>query len=178
VAHSRKSDFGQWSIPFSVPRGSRYAGSPSGRVASSSLTRAASRSLVACFRRDSARRSYRSKARAISIRIAACLSGPSRFESRSLSSSSGICSLLAHFRAIRRATATFLFQFARVSYFGSARARETRSWRRDHTRRTCMLASARRRACSSISQGASARRFGAQVLQLPLPSPDRDGRAR
>ena len=63
---------------------------------------------------------------------------------------------LAHFRAIRRATTTFLFQFARVSYFGSARARETMSWRSDRTRRTSMCASARRRARSLISEGASA----------------------
>ena len=128
-------------------------------MASRSLTRAASRSLIACFRRDSARRSYRSNAgsaRATSLRIATSLSGPSSFESRSLSSSSGICSPRAHFRAIRRATATFLFQFARVSYFRSARAREMRSWRSDRTRRTSIFSSAKRRAGSSISEGASA----------------------
>jgi hypothetical protein len=146
--------------PFHATAGSRYAGPPEfGRVASRSLICAASRALIASFRRDSARRSYRSNTGspwAISLRIAATLSGPSSFESISLNSPSGICSLRAHFRTIRRAIATFLFQFARVSYFGSARAREIRSWRRDRTRRASMWASAMRRASSSISEGASA----------------------
>jgi hypothetical protein len=131
-----------------------HADSHSGRAGSDGLIRAASRARIANFRRDSARRSYRSNAgsrRAISERIEINLSGPSSFDSSNLTSSAGISSHRQHLWIMRSAAHTFSFQFARESKSGSASAREMRSRRRDRTRRRSICDSATRRASSWIS---------------------------
>src|SRR5205814_5830797 len=80
------------------------------------LLRPASNALIASFRRDSARRSYRPNAgsrRAISVIIVVNLSGSASFEERNFTSSSGSSSHRQQLRIIRSAVFSFLSQFVR-----------------------------------------------------------------